>query len=159
LIAILVWAFVFMLECRAARAQRMLVVYNIKGCTSVDVITGRSVTYLGDTIFAPARAYYHINHSRRTHSRGLTFGNKRLLVIDSTFRPVIAAKKIRINYLLLSHNPRVDIKQLEAMFDTDVIIFDDSNTRNNIQQWKSGCDTLTLRFFSVPHQGAYVVNF
>ena len=28
-----------------------------------------------------------------------------------------------------------------------------------IRQWKNECYVLTLRFFSVPDQGAYVINF
>jgi competence protein ComEC len=124
--------------------QRKLIVYNIRAHTAVEVLQGCQSKLFVDSVY---------------HSHCILFGNKRLLVFDSAAGVMPAGKKIRIDYLLLSHNAQVDIKQLNALFDIDLIIFDASNTRKCIQQWKSDCYALTLRFFSVPDQGAYVVNF
>jgi competence protein ComEC len=129
--------------------QHKLIVYNIWRHTAVDVIAGRNVLFFGDTLI----------HSRQTFSHCLSMSGKRLLVVDSALAGIPNGKKIRIDYLLLSHNAQVDIKQLNTLFDVGLIIFDASNTPKCIQQWKSDCYALTLRFFSVPDQGAYVVNF
>jgi competence protein ComEC len=91
--------------------------------------------------------------------RFISVGDKRLVIVDKALPRVHVQKKFRTDYLLLSHNPQVDIRQLEEMFDAGCYIFDASSTLRNIQRWKSDCYVLTLRFFSVPDQGAYVVNF
>ncbi|SFE72621.1 competence protein ComEC [Chitinophaga sp. CF118] len=159
----LIWAVWNMADSLQAHQQHQLVVYNIPAHTAVDVIDGRSVRFFGDAFLdlylQPSRASFKILRSCRTPSHYLTVGNKRLLVIDGALQVAATGKKIRIDYLLLSHNPHVDIKQLDALFDAGLIIFDASNKRKSIEQWKSDCYALTLRFFSVPDQGAYVVKF
>jgi competence protein ComEC len=163
----LLWAAWNMTDILKVYRQQTLIVYNIPAHTAVDVIHGRSVQSYGDSlaiqnttkaILNTARATFRINHYKHSPSPLIQVGNKQLLVIDSA-QTVPAGKKLRIDYLLLSHNPRVDIKQLDSLFTIGTLIFDASNTQKNIRKWKSDCYALTLRFFSVPDQGAYVVNF
>jgi competence protein ComEC len=154
-----------------AQQQHKLIVYNIPAHTAVDVMYGRSVQFLGDnasgdklvtSCLQTARASFKIIRSCRYSSGYISVGDKRLLVIDSLQRYVPVStdgKKLQTDYLLLSHNPHVDIKQLDSLFDIRLLIFDASNTSKNIRKWKSDCYALTLRFFSVPDQGAYVINF
>lgn len=159
--------------------QRKMIVYNISGQTVVDVISGIQATTSGDQevllsdplykrYIQPAHDFYGVGQTRRDHEidgdtlaglRILSIGRKRLIIVDSTLPRIHLQKKLRTDYLLLSHNPHVDIRQLEQMFDVGCYIFDASSKLRNIEQWKSDCYMLTLRFFSVPDQGAYVVNF
>ncbi|QHS61838.1 ComEC/Rec2 family competence protein [Chitinophaga agri] len=159
--------------------QHKMVVYNIPGHTVIDIIQGRSAAMvsgeeIADSLYErylrPAHALYGVKHRPSFNDREedscqlpgfriRAVGDKRLVVVDSLLPDRYPQKKIRTDYLLLSHNPRVDIRQLERMFCVDRYIFDASNSRLNIQRWKSDCYVLTLRFFSVPDQGAFVINF
>jgi competence protein ComEC len=163
------WAAWNMADDLQAQRQRKLIVYNIPAHTAVDVMYGRSVQFFGDkrdklitSCLQTARASFKIIRSCQYSSGYISLGDKRLLVIDSSqiYVPVSAeGKKLQTDYLLLSHNPHVDIKQLDSLYGIGTLIFDASNTSKNIRKWKSDCYALTLRFFSVPDQGAYVVNF
>jgi competence protein ComEC len=171
LLSCLLWAAWDMADNLQAQQQHKLIVYNIPAHTAVDVMYGRSVQFLGDnasgdklvtSCLQTARASFKIIRSCRYSSRYISVGDKRLLVIDSLQRYVPVStdgKKLQTDYLLLSHNPHVDIKQLDSLFDIRLLIFDASNTSKSIRKWKSDCYALTLRFFSVPDQGAYVINF
>ncbi|MBW8686278.1 ComEC family competence protein [Chitinophaga sp. B61] len=159
--------------------QHKMVVYNIPGNTVIDVIQGKVVLKLAgqrlkDSLYErhllPAYRQYGVSSVRTSGSeaggalafpgfRVFMVGGKRLVVVDSMIQQVYPKKKFRTDYLLLSHNPRVDIRQLERIFTVGEYIFDASSSLRNIQRWKSDCYMLTLRFFSVPDQGAYVVNF
>lgn len=159
--------------------QHKLVVYNISGHTVIDVISGHRATTTGDAevllsdllfkrYIQPAHNFYGVNQMKHGDVTGgdtlqgldiLSVGQKRLVIVDSALPRIDLQKKLRTDYLLLSHNPHVDIRQLERMFDVGCYIFDASSRLRNIEQWKSDCYMLTLRFFSVPDQGAYVVNF
>jgi competence protein ComEC len=87
-------------------------------------------------------------------------GTMRLVVIDSTWQMrCLPAKKFQTDYLLLSHNPHVSIRQLEQYFRVKAYIFSPSTAPNQIQQWKNQCNALNLRFFSAPDQGPFVVNY
>lgn len=180
LTAAAVWSMETMLLRMNEQSQSKMVVYNIPGHTVVDAISGHRSVTVGDhevirtdssykRYLHPAHVLYGVRHMRHRRDdadscsfaglRMLSIGQKRLVIIDSALPRIGSQKKFRTDYLLLSHNPHVDIKQLEKMFDAGCYIFDASSTPRNIQQWKSDCYMLTLRFFSVPDQGAYVVNF
>jgi competence protein ComEC len=174
------WSITLMLLQIDEQYRRKMVIYNIPGHTCVDIVQANKVTTAGDRevmnndslynrYLRPAHMLYGMKQRLRTGSGGvspaftglhiLSLGQKRLVIVDSVLPRVIPQKKFRTDYLLLSHNPQVDIRQLEQMFEVGCYIFDASSRLRNIQQWKSDCYMLTLRFFSVPDQGAYVVNF
>nr|WP_173003084.1 ComEC/Rec2 family competence protein [Chitinophaga sp. SYP-B3965] len=88
----------------------------------------------------------------------IQFEGKRILRLTGRLPNKPPAKRIKIDYILLSHNPRVDISRLHDYFIYELIIFDDSNAPFLIRKWKSACKKLPLRFFSVPDEGAFVVN-
>jgi competence protein ComEC len=174
-----IWATGGMFSRISEQYQRRMVVYNISGHTVVEAISGHQATVTGDPevllsdhlyrrYIAPAHDLYGVREMRDVRGidgdtlvglRILSIGQRRLVIVDSALPKIDLQKKLRTDYLLLSHNPHVDIRQLEQMFDVGCYIFDASSRLRNIEQWKSDCYMLTLRFFSVPDQGAYVVNF
>ncbi|SIO44049.1 ComEC/Rec2 family competence protein [Chitinophaga niabensis] len=86
------------------------------------------------------------------------FEGKRILRLTGRLPDKLPATKMKIDYILLSHNPRVDISCLRDYFIYETIIFDSSNTPFLIRKWKSAAKKLPLRCFSVPDEGAFVVN-
>lgn len=88
----------------------------------------------------------------------IQFEGKRILRLTGRLPNKPPAERIKIDYILLSHNPRVDISRLRDYFIYELIIFDSSNAPFLIRKWKSACKKLPLRFFSVPDEGAFVVN-
>ncbi|RFM35721.1 ComEC/Rec2 family competence protein [Chitinophaga silvisoli] len=148
--------------------QQLMIVYNQPRHTGIDFIQGHVVQFVGDDsistgILRTARAFYEVDTGRLTAFEQLGHficcGNKRLVIVDSALPAGRATKKFKTDYLLLSHNPHVAIKDLQGFFEVGCYIFDASSSRSRIQEWKSECYALTLRFLSVPDQGAYVVNF
>lgn len=148
--------------------QRVMIVYNQPRHTGIDFIQGRVVQFVGDDsisaeMIGAARAFYEADTGRLPGFEQLGHficcGNKRLVVVDSALPAGVPTKKFKTDYLLLSHNPHVAIKDLQGFYDADCYIFDASSSHRRIEEWKSECYALTLRFLSVPDQGAYVVNF
>ncbi|MBO9152714.1 ComEC/Rec2 family competence protein [Chitinophaga sp. GCM10012297] len=149
--------------------QRMLVVYNLPKLTVVEYIEGRECCRAGDSAglkhpqLAAAQLELGVRRvSQYSYIRNgyiVATGGKRLLVLSGGLRYANApAKKIKIDYILLSHNPKVDISRLQEFFIYDMLIFDASNSAFQLRKWKNACNELPLRCFSVPEQGAFVVN-
>lgn len=168
----LTWSAAYAVDIVKAQQRRMMIVYNVSGYTAVDIIAERRLQFAGDTILLynkplrerylqPSRQQFHLGGDKTPGGLGgfISTGNKRLVIVDSTWRPFIPLKKFRTDYLLLSHHPKLSIMQLKDMFVFKMIIFDASNPLWQIQQWKNDCSALTLRCFSVPDQGAYLINF
>ena len=79
-------------------------------------------------------------------------------MIDSSFSNYNSTKKIKLNYILISKNPKIQIADLVENFDCNNYIFDASNPTWKIRQWKKECEELHLHFHSVPEQGAFLIN-
>lgn len=166
--ALCLWSFVTLPRKLQLQQQQVMIVYNQPRHTGIDFIQGQVVQFAGDDsisteMLQTARAFYEADTGRLKgfEQRGhfICCGNRRLVIVDSALPAGRPTKKFKTDYLLLSHNPRVAIKDLQGFFDVGCYIFDASSSRSRIEEWKSECYTLTLRFLSVPDQGAYVVNF
>lgn len=156
----------------ACRSQCSIIIYNVPAYTAIDCIKGNQVQFAGnDSVWqlpiaqqllntrANLRAHAGKPASFQQYGRFLSFEGKRILIIDSALPDRAPPEKFQINYILLTRNPPVDIRQLGDFYTFDTLIFAASNSSRRIEQWKSDCYVLTLRFFSVPDQGAYVINF
>lgn len=166
--ALCLWSLATLPERLQEYRQRRMIVYNQPRHTGIDFIQGHVVQFVGDdsisvAMLQTARAFYKADTGRLIgfEQRGhfICCGNKRVVIVDSALPAGRPTKKFKTDYLLLSHNPRVSIKDLQGFFEAGCYIFDASSSRSRIEEWKSECYTLTLRFLSVPDQGAYVVNF
>ncbi len=174
LCAMACWAVTDAVARLQALQRRQVIIYNIPAYTAVDVLTGYAAQFVGDTTvlhttalrqryLQPARLLYRASEgdARGVTRKGafISLGTKRLVVIDNTWHARRPAKKIQVDYILLSHHPKLTISQLKDMFTCKMIIFDASSPFWQIQRWKNDCSALTLRCFSVPDQGAYLINF
>lgn len=171
--ACLLWAAIYAADTIQTLHNRKIVVYNAPAYTAIDILQGRRVQFAGDTALLktaagqrylqPARLLYRTRSAPvpalQRQGPFISIGGKRLVVIDSTWHSFIPRKKFRTDYILLSHDPEVGIKELKEMFACRLVIFDASNPPWKIRQWKNDCYELTLRCFSVPDQGAYLINF
>ncbi|WP_343669470.1 ComEC/Rec2 family competence protein [Chitinophaga sp.] len=166
--AICLWSLIVLPGRLQKQRQRVMIVYNQPRHTGIDFIQGSVVQFAGDdsisaNMLRAARTFYEADTGRLVGFEQLGHficcGNKRLVIVDGALPAGRPAKKFRTDYLLLSHNPRVAIKDLQGFYDVGCYIFDASSSHSRIEKWKSECYALTLRFFSVPDQGAYVVNF
>jgi competence protein ComEC len=156
-------------------SQQKLIVYNVPQHQSIDFINGNSYKFIGDSVLLldgmlqnfhlkPARIALQLN--KRTDSLKALhqnkyfyqFHNKNILLIDEpvAFQP--AAEKMNIDYIIISKNPKLYISQLAKVFNCNQYIFDGSNSLWKIANWKKDCEQLHLRCYSVPEQGAFIMD-
>lgn len=155
--------------------QKKIIIYNVSRHRAMDFIDKSSYFFTGDSILRqdglqqnfhlkPARialqakkqveqmpSLYHRNNYWQ-------FYDKKMLLLDSNTILHKRNKIYPLDILLFSHNPTVDIEQLLTVVKPAVIVFDASNSLWKIQKWKSACETLNLRCYSVPEQGAFVLE-
>jgi competence protein ComEC len=86
------------------------------------------------------------------------FYNKKILLIDKAVDFSRLEEKINIDALIISKNPSLKIASLMDAIRPSMIVFDASNSLWKIAQWKKECLMLALPCFSIPEQGAYVLN-
>lgn len=154
--------------------QKKIIVYNIPGHRAISFMEGDRGYFSGDEeVIAgsdlwhynilPSYISYHIKKPRAPvwffHKENFfSFHGCRLLLIENTLHFAPPAKKIAVDYIILSKNPSLSIKELLQIFDCKKIIFGPSSPVWKIEQWKKECEDLILPFHSVPEQGAIVIN-
>ena len=154
--------------------QQKLIVYNIPRHKAMDIIEGRNFQFIGDSILQqdgflynfhlkPCRilnrvtAVYHLS-SINYQPELISSSHRKIILIDSSIHPSIVDKRIKVDAIILSQNPKLNIRQLAAVFDCNEFVFDASNSLWKINQWKKDCENLHLRHHSIPEQGAFVMD-
>lgn len=152
-------------EIISASAQRRFVVLNIPKATVVGYVEGRESYWYGDSTLQAVNAlqgaewHWNLRSSSLAPRRTvMCLGGKRLLILDGKLPAAPPPVKIKIDYILLSHKANVNISRLSEYFTYELLIFDASLPPFRLQEWKNAGKELTLRNFSVPDEGALVVN-
>ena len=155
--------------------QKKIIVYNVPSHKAIDFIDGNTYHFVGDSDLMedgllqnfhlkPGRISLLLNKRIDTSfpmfqkNNFCQFSGKRILMIDSSviFTPTL--KKINVDYIIISKNPKIFISSLAKVFNCGAYIFDASNPLWKIGKWKKDCEELHLRFHSVPEQGAFVTD-
>ncbi len=157
------------------KSQQKIIVYNVPQHQAMDFVDGNNYQFAGDSILLedgllqnfhlkPGRIALQLN--KRTDSlQGLfsqgkffQFGNKKILLLDESVSIEPPASKINVDIIVISKNPKLYIPSLAKVFNCQAIVFDASNSLWKIGKWKEDCDKLNLRHYSIPEQGAFVMD-
>ena len=153
--------------------QKKLIVYNVPSHKAIDFVEGNAFHFNGDSDLAEEGLLqnFHLKPGRISlmltktdtsslfqQNNFLGFYGKRILMIDSAINYMPLSKKINVDYIIISKNPKLFIPRLAEVFNCSVYIFDASNPLWKIEKWKKDCEELHLRFHSVPEQGAFITD-
>ncbi len=155
--------------------QKAIIVYNIPSQNAVDFIYGNRYRFISDQDLEsnkllfnfhlkPLRILLQANKNDYTNevffssNNFYKFFDKRMIIID-TLVHYFPARKIKVDYILLTNNPKMKIADLLPYYDCKQFIFTASNPMWKIRQWKKECEELLLRSHSVSEQGAFVIAF
>jgi competence protein ComEC len=154
--------------------QNKLIIYNIPQHSAIDIIEGNHYTFLGDSELRqdaflknfnlkPSRILNRISETDHLNSAILKndliqSAHKSIFILNKPVTSPAPTQKISVDVILLSKNPKVYIWQLESVFDCKEIVFDSNNPYWKIEKWKKDCDSLHLRFHSVPEKGAFEIE-
>jgi competence protein ComEC len=61
-----------------------------------------------------------------------------------------------VDFLLLTENPRVSVKEITEFVHPKQVIIAASNSKTNIMQWEKEINSLPLRCFSIANRGAFI---
>lgn len=154
-----------------ATAQKKLIVYNVPKHAAMDVVNGRTYSFIGDTSllhddFArnfhlqPSRILHRITPDNAdAHLRNFSLGSKQVLIIDKDFPVAAANPKPTVDLLVLSKNPRLYISRLSDAFVVRQIVLDGSVPPWKAALWKKDCDSLKIPCYNVADDGAFVMNW
>ncbi len=155
--------------------QQKLIVYNVPQHQAIDFVSGNTYKFIGDSILLvdgilqnfhlkPGRIKLQLNQRVDSLSNCFAkknfyqFNTKKIILIDEPIAFNSLTTKINVDIILISKNPKLHIPELASVFNCKTIVFDASNSLWKIDQWKEDCDKLNLQYYSVPDNGAYVLD-
>lgn len=90
----------------------------------------------------------------------IDFEGKRFLIINNKSQIKYNSKfKLKVDYIILSKNIYIEMEDLKRLYNPDLVIFDSSNKIIRIERWREECKEQNLKFWSVPEQGAFCLEF
>lgn len=153
--------------------QKKLVVYNLAQHSAADLMLGNSYLFSGDTILLKDGFLrnFHLKPSRitnRVYETALTpnlfsetayrVNNKTILFLHENYWFSEHKEKMKVDVLIVSHNPKLYIEYLLKAIEPKLIVFDSSNPQWKIKKWKEDCQRFQIPFFTTSEQGAFVMN-
>ncbi len=86
------------------------------------------------------------------------FHNKRIVIADSIPKPAGPCCKLRVDYLLIRHNPKFTIEILKQLYQPGLVIFDASNPAYKTEKWLADCKKSGLKAYSIKKDGALLIE-
>lgn len=167
------------------RRQRQLVIFSAPKSTAISFIDGRKNYFLADAALLkdkksmsfnirpywwqqgledetvlPNTDTFEVNKSSLYINNGfIQFQDKRIALVnaESNIRN-LNNKKLKVDLVILSHNPRLTIQELQTIFEAKEIIFDSSNSIYRCKQWEEDCNSMGIKCHSVLKEGAYIAS-
>ena len=151
--------------------QKKLIVYNVPKHPAIDIINGRTYSFIGDSSLLtndfirnfhiqPSRVLHRIEQKQSLpiYCKEFEFYNKKILILDSANRFSSAALRQHIDVLILSGNPRLYVSDLIRIFSVGQIVIDGSVPEWKSKFWKRDCDSFHIPCHDVSEKGAFVMN-
>ena len=77
---------------------------------------------------------------------------------NSTNNYIPLNSKIKVDLLLISNSPYLNLKLLCNTITPAVVVIDGSNSMGKTELWKKQCEELHLRCHSTTQMGAFIMN-
>jgi competence protein ComEC len=154
--------------------QEKIIVYNVPQKKAIDIIQGRSFRFIGDSDLLtndftrnfhlkPARTLLRITAAGKqaglsSDEHYLSYRDKHILLIGESVNFSPQQIKPVIDLLVISKNPKLYFKKLNAVLEIKQVIFDGSVPAWKSKYWKKDCDSLHIPWYDVTMKGAFVMN-
>ena len=148
--------------------QKKIIMYNTPHRMAIDFIFSNQYVYLGDKnihenkMLQQSRQYFHAYHpiflKNDWVNQRIEFNNKKIMIIDSTFRIERLNQSKTVDILIISNFKNKELKEILSLIHTQLIIFDAANSLWKIAKWKKECSALHLQCFSIPEEGAIICD-
>ena len=154
-----------------AAEQKKIIVYNCPRYRAMDLVSGRSVYFIGDRnlhankyLFSfhlkPSRIMHRIRQVRHTQFQtgSVRFGGKNILLIDEAFVCTPSEKKNHVDLVVLSGRPKIRLKDLFDAFEIRQVVLDATVPARLAASWKSECKAQGIACHNLTENGAFQMN-
>ncbi len=85
------------------------------------------------------------------------FRDKRIVLVDRRF-PKGFKEKIKVDFIILTGNPRVKLEEMRRIFPSGLFIMDATNSSYRINEWRKEATGLKIMIYSIPDSGTFITE-
>jgi competence protein ComEC len=152
-----------------AASRRKMIIYNIARYDAIDLVSGRSCIFIGDTALyregslsrlylRPSRTLHRVRQIIPIDLKSFEFCGKSILIIDTILHFISNQEKRSIDILILSKSPKLLPEQLIQFFTIRQVVVSSSVPAGKARRWKADCSRLGLPCYDVSEKGAFEIN-
>jgi len=155
--------------------ESCFVVYNIPKISAIDFVRNNknqlfintNIKSAGDFVkynIKPFWNYYQIENPEIKQLNEepfhyYVFNEQKIVQINNNWLTQYHPnKKLEVDYIILSENADVRIKELVRYIKSKMIIFDSSNNFYTIARWKEQSKVLGIDYYDISEQGAFILK-
>lgn len=173
----LLLSFTFSINFYNTKTQKALIVYHVPKFSAFEIINSRTSFSAFDSSLIENENLINfrikqnwvqkqiknqvfsldsLNLEKIGKNRIFSFSKKKILLIDKEFS--IPNTDLKVDFVIVSHNPKLYLKEFNKKVKATTIIFDTSNDRIKEKYWKQDCDSLGINCYFVSDSVAYQIN-
>lgn len=167
------------------RNLKSITVFHTTGATSLGFIQHEGGVFLSDTTFFTSRQNFEFNVQRQFWYNGVKeitvqniqsatilpdcelyyngsfgiFSGTSFYILNKKTENLRPSNNLKTGLLIVAGNPAIPLKEWIEKLDPECVVFASSNSPRKIKQWKSECDDMNQKSYSVTDQGAFVYYF
>lgn len=170
-ICLLIMCFSYSITKQKRNTQNQLVIYYEYKNVILNWIQGKSSTLLTNQtaysnklnryLFKPAHNYFGTSKNiqpKQLVDNLFIINKQTVLLINSNLFDAIHLP-FKIDLLVLADNPYINLRYLKNTLNFKQVVFAANNNTYNLNRWKSHCDELSIPFYNIKEQGAFVWKF
>ena len=165
----------------AALTQRKIIFYNTPNHLVIDIVNGKESIFITDESFLGEGDKFFSSHEKFKQTIRVTqqkkyavnktvcedycflknnyacFFDRKIVVINENYTiDNIKDRGLEVDYVILSHNPFVDVEKLRKKVIFKKIIIASSNSHKNNMRWKALFVKHNIDYYSIIDSGAYL---
>lgn len=151
--------------------QQKIIVYNLPSASAIDIIQGTKNYFIADSVVSNSKSNLQFYIKNNWCNLGLKetipitdnlikivkVGTKTLVRITKK-EQLLQLPPIKVDYLVLSNNCNVNIAELNASTNFNLLVLDSGNSFLYAAQCISVCEKLNKKYYNVLTSGAFVEN-
>jgi len=87
----------------------------------------------------------------------IQFQDYRLAVIDAPLS-FDCQSRIKVQRLLVINSPKINIEELTQCYDFEEVVFDGSNKKYRVDNWKAECESMGINYHDTAEDGALIID-
>ncbi|NCA85897.1 MAG: ComEC family competence protein [Clostridia bacterium] len=164
-------------------SQQKLIIYQVNGHSAMEVMRGRHALLIADSaLLADANVMEFSLAMNHTYSgirqidmltpdslaganlgKAIRFykpnlfsvGDLRFAFINPSNLPQRSSVPLRVDYVVVQQNPKIDLADLATQYDFESIIFDASNSYYRLRNWAAWCDSTQTPYHNIREDGYF----